>query len=179
MSSLASLKRSVAHAVFGSRKWMNRQVSGFAGSVRGKRILELGSGRQDLGAEAYSVRRYFDPSNDFVQSDVVPEHGHLVVDATTMEFENEFDIILCLNVLEHIFDFKTAIERIHRGLKRGGTGVFVVPVFFPWHDEPYDFWRFTEHSLRVVLDVFDDVTIRHRGMRQLPFSYFVTARKGL
>jgi SAM-dependent methyltransferase len=171
------LLRALAHVVLGSRRWMNRNVERFARGIHGQRILELGSGRQDLGPDAYSVRRFFDRSNEFIQSDVVPEHGHQIVDVATMGFHEQFDVILCLNVLEHVYDFRGAVERVYRALRPGGTAVFVVPVFFPYHDEPHDYWRFTEHALRKMLEPFDMLEIKHRGLRQMPFSYFAIAGK--
>lgn len=172
-----ALQRKAAHVMFGSRAWVHRHVRRFAAEVHEQRILELGSGRQDLGVDAYSVKFAFDQSNDFIQSDVVPEYGHEIIDVTAMEFEEEFDVILCLNVLEHLFDFDAAVKRIHQALKQGGKAVIVVPVFYPYHDEPFDFWRFTEHALRRMLDRFTSVEVHHRGLRQLPFAYFVIATK--
>jgi 2-polyprenyl-3-methyl-5-hydroxy-6-metoxy-1,4-benzoquinol methylase len=156
---------------------VRRHVQRFASDVRGKRILELGSGRQDLGEDAYSAKAAFDASNEFIQSDVISNYGHELVDVTRMDFEEEFDIILCLNVLEHVYEFDVAIERIHRALKLGGLTVIVVPVFYPYHDEPSDYWRFTEHALRKMLAHFSSLEIRHRGLRQMPFAYFAIARK--
>jgi SAM-dependent methyltransferase len=107
---------------------------------------------EHLGEDTYSVKFAFHDSNEFMQSDVVPEYGHELVDATTMEFEDEFDVILCLNVLEHVYDFQTAISRIHAALKPGGRVAIVVPDFYPYHDEPNDYWRFTEHALRRMFE---------------------------
>jgi SAM-dependent methyltransferase len=176
MSSKALL-RTVTHVLIGSRRWMNRNVAHFASGTHGQKILELGSGRQDLGVDTYSVRSLFDSSNEFIQSDIVADYGHEIVDVTRMGYENAFDVIMCLNVLEHVYDFHTAIENIHRALRPGGRVVVVVPVFFPFHDEPYDFWRFTEYALHRVLGTFSSVDLKHRGLRQMPFSYFVVARK--
>jgi len=145
--------------------------------MHGRRILELGSGRQDLGKERYSVRGFFDPSNEFIQSDVDPRFGHAIVDATSMEFRGEFDVILCLNVLEHVYDFQTALDRIHLALRPGGMMILQVPAFFPLHDEPHDFWRFTEHALRQMLARFDRVELKRRGSRRIPFSYLAIAAK--
>ena len=169
--------RKIAHVVFGSRRWMNKNVERVAATTRDARILELGSGRQDFGTDAYSAKKYFDASNEFVQSDVDPSYGHDIVDVTQMEFADEFDMILCLNVLEHVFEHREAIGRIHAALRPAGRVLIQVPMFFPFHDEPHDYWRFTEHSLRILLGDFSAVDLKHRGLRQLPFSYFVVATK--
>lgn len=169
--------KSTLWSVIGSRRWVNRQVERVAETVHDARILELGSGRRDLGADTYSMRSFFDPSNEFVQSDVVPEYGHAIVDATTMDFDGEFDVILCSSVLEHVYDARAAVDRIHRALKPGGRAVISVPHLFPYHDEPEDFWRFTEHSVRRMLAEFADVDVKHRGPRRFPFTLFIVATK--
>ncbi|HEX5365469.1 MAG TPA: methyltransferase domain-containing protein [Acidimicrobiales bacterium] len=148
-----------------------------AGDLRSARILEIGSGRQDMGEDAYSFRRLFDGGNEFVQSDLDPAYGHLVVDVTTMDFVEEWDVILCVSVLEHVPDFTAAVGRIHRALRPGGRAVVVAPMCFPYHDEPHDYWRFTAHGLRHVLAGFDAVDVRSRGPRRLPFTSLAVARK--
>lgn len=172
-----ALKRKLAHLFFGSRRWGDRHVARLAAGARDLDILELGSGRQDLGKDAYSVKRFFDPSNRFVQSDVVPEYGHRIVDVATMDIVEEFDMILCLNVLEHVYEFDTAVNNMHRALRTGGRLVIFVPMLYPLHDEPFDFWRFTEHSLRRLMGRFSSHELHHRGMRQLPFAYFLVATR--
>jgi len=94
-----------------------------------------------------------------------------------MNFKKEFDIILCNNVLEHIFDFKKAIENIYGALKSNGILILLVPGLYPLHDEPNDYWRFTEHSLRNLLQKFVKIKIEHKGIRRYPFVYYVEATK--
>ena len=80
-------------------------------------------------------------------------------------------------MLEHIYDCPTAVERIHRALKPGGRAVISVPHLFPYHDEPDDYWRFTEYSVMRLLKAFSAVDIKHRGYRRLPLTLFVVAEK--
>lgn len=42
-------------------------------------------------------------------------------------FDNEFDVILCNHVLEHIPDDNKAMQELYRVLKPGGMGIFQVP----------------------------------------------------
>jgi SAM-dependent methyltransferase len=148
-----------------------------AETAHGARILELGSGRRDFGPDFYSMRSLFDSANEFIQSDVVSDYGYPIVDATTMEFESEFDIIICSNVLEHVYDWQAAVEHIHRALKPGGRAVIVVPFLVPYHDEPDDLWRFTEYGMKRMLSNFSAVEVRHRGYRRLPFVLFIVGTK--
>jgi SAM-dependent methyltransferase len=174
---LRAVQRAIWHLLFGSRRWLTRNVAVVAETVHGGKIIELGSGRVDFGPDAYSLRSLFDASNEFIQSDVVAEYGHRIVDATTMEFDEEFDVILCANVLEHVYDWPAAVDRIHRALKPGGRVVVNVPFLFPYHDEPHDLWRFTEYGLRSMFARFTAVEVKHRGYRRMPFSLILVATK--
>ncbi len=178
---LANLRRTaerrVGHVIFGSRKWVEVQIAEIAEGMRSARILEIGSGRQDMGEDAYSFRRLFHGSNEFVQSDVDPSYGHVVVDVTAMEFDADWDLILCVSVVEHVPDFPAAVRRIHRALRPGGRAVIVAPMCFPYHDEPHDFWRFTAHGMRHMLGDFETVDVRSHGPRRLPFATLALAQK--
>lgn len=173
----AFVQRKGVHLLLGTRNWSDAIVREIAEECRGARILEIGSGRQDLGHDAYSVRAMFDASNTFVQSDVNPAFGHPVVDVTAMDFDSEFDVVVCLYVLEHVFDLGAAVRNIHRSLTPGGRALIAVPHTYPYHDEPIDFWRFTEHSLRALLEPFADVHIAHAGLRRMPKGLLAIATK--
>jgi 2-polyprenyl-3-methyl-5-hydroxy-6-metoxy-1,4-benzoquinol methylase len=101
-----------------------------------------------------------------------------VIDVTAMDFEDHFDLIICLYVLEHVYDVNTAAQNLHHALRSGGRLVVSVPHVYPYHDEPIDYWRFTEHSLRRLLAGFEQVTVRAKGMRRFPKGLFAIATKG-
>ena len=42
--------------------------------------------------------------------------------------DNTYDFILCNHVLEHVLDDKKAMSELYRVLKKGGTGIFQVPI---------------------------------------------------
>lgn len=172
-----STLRAAVHLVFGTRPWVRRNLEEFAEGVVGKRILEIGSGRQDLGQDAFSFRDLFDSSNEFVQSDVVPEYGHELVDVRAIDLEEAFDVIVCLYVLEHVFELENAVRSMHRALAPRGTLVIAVPHLYPYHDEPTDYWRFTEHAVRQMLEPFESTEIKVRGFRKMPLALMAFARK--
>lgn len=174
---IKNLGRILANQTTGIRRYHNAKVRQFAKAKKNKRILELGSGKEFKGSYYYSMKQFFDASNSFVQTDINPEFGHQVLDVTKMRNKDEFDIILCLNVLEHVYDFHKAIDNIHKALRKNGVAVIAVPTFYPLHDEPGDYWRFTEHALRKMLGNFNKVDIQYRGIRQAPYTYYIEAKK--
>lgn len=174
---MKALLRSLAHGLFRIRTYSNRSIARFAQGVHDKRILELGSGKLVHGDDEYSARRYFDASNEFIQTDIAEEHGHQIVDVTDMSFRSEFDVILCMSVLEHVYQHDAAVSNIFEALKPGGIAIIFVPGMYPLHDEPTDYWRFTEHSFRKLLSAFKEVRIHHKGPRAFPLAYYVEAQK--
>ncbi len=174
---ILTAQRALVHLVLGTRSWAYRHMEQIAAETSGKRILEIGTGPPSHDTDRVSARPLFESKNEFIQSDVVSDFGHRVVDVTTMEFENEFDLVLCVYVLEHVYDVRAAAERIHTALVPGGRAFIVVPALYPYHDEPTDYWRFTEHALHELLRPFRAVRVKHRGMRRLPLALLAEATK--
>jgi SAM-dependent methyltransferase len=173
----SGLERRAGHVIFGSRKWVEGQITDLAADQKEARILEIGSGRQDMGEDAFSFHHLFGADCEFIKSDVNPEHGHMVVDVTSMDFVDEWDVILCVSVLEHVPDVPAAVGRIYQALKPGGCAVIVAPMCFPYHDEPHDYWRFTVHGVRHLLQDFVPLKLTSRGPRRLPFTMLALAYK--
>lgn len=166
----------IAHLVFGIRRFQNKHIKRIANSIKNKKVLELGSGKKINGKYPYSARKFFDNSNYFLMSDINGEYGHKHIDVLSMKFDKEWDLILCLNVLEHVFDFRKTIDNIYKALKLQGKAVILVPGYYPLHDEPYDYWRFTEHALKKLLYKFE-IKIDVLGLRIYPIAYFIVAYK--
>jgi hypothetical protein len=173
----SAVERRVVHLVTRTGKWRDKVIGELAPTYAGRRVLEIGSGRQDLGENAYSMKDLFPATCDFVQSDVNPEFGHLVVDMLTMEDTEEWDAILCLSVLEHVPHFWETIPRLHAALRPGGQLFVSVPTVFPYHDEPHDYYRFTEYGVRLMLSDFRHLDVRRNGARRLPFTILAIATK--
>lgn len=174
---LNPLIRRIVYFIIRTRQFNDKCIKEFAKRTHNKKILELGSGRSIKGKCPYSASKFFDKTNEFICSAINKQYGHKAVDAAKMKFDGEFDVILCLSVLEHVFDFENAIKNMRRALKQQGEVVIFVPAFYPLHDEPHDYWRFTEHSLRKLLNDFKNIKIKTFGIRQYPFGYYVEAKK--
>src|SRR5216683_3110075 len=117
---------------------------------RCKRALDIGCGRQPfrkvLEARGYSYygldpQQNIDESVDFIAAIDEPL-------ATKFLKQDPFDFILCTEVLEHVADWDMAFRNIAGLLASGGRVLITCPHFFQLHEEPYDFWRPTLHSLQ-------------------------------
>ena len=59
-----------------------------------------------------------------------------------------FDLLILTEVLEHVPDWEIAFSNLVKLLKTGGHCIITIPFFYMLHEEPYDFWRPTDHALR-------------------------------
>jgi SAM-dependent methyltransferase len=91
-----------------------------------------------------------------------------------------YDAIVCMNVLEHIFNYQNVLDEGARVLKKGGKFVGVVPFLFNIHGSPDDYFRYTRSALEKMFQKagFHDIEIRELGgglfsiLFQLKFGLF-------
>jgi SAM-dependent methyltransferase len=76
-----------------------------------------------------------------------------------------FDAILCINVLEHIFNYQNVLTESRRTLKREGALVLAVPFLIQVHPSPNDYWRYTAQTLEKICSNagFSEVEVRAVG----------------
>lgn len=65
--------------------------------------------------------------------------------------DSRYDTVLCSEVLEHIPRPEAALAEIHRVLRPKGRLLLSVPFLSRLHEEPHDYYRYTEHGLRELL----------------------------
>ncbi|KKQ27898.1 MAG: hypothetical protein US42_C0004G0037 [Candidatus Magasanikbacteria bacterium GW2011_GWC2_37_14] len=71
--------------------------------------------------------------------------------ATTLN-NNQYDTVLCFNLLEHIFNYENVLQESYRVLKINGQFLLAVPFLFNLHPCPADYWRFSGDCLRKNLE---------------------------
>ena len=64
----------------------------------------------------------------------------------------QYDSIFCTQVLHALPEPELALREIARLLKPGGAAILSVPHLVWLHNEPHDYWRFTGHGLRHLLE---------------------------
>jgi ubiquinone/menaquinone biosynthesis C-methylase UbiE len=70
-----------------------------------------------------------------------------------------FDTVLMTEVLEHLEEPGRAIAEARRLLRPGGKLILSTPFMWPLHEEPRDYFRYSPHGLRHLLEGFEPVTI--------------------
>jgi SAM-dependent methyltransferase len=64
----------------------------------------------------------------------------------------EFDAVLCNQVLEHIFNPNEFLGEISRVMKPGAKMVLTVPFIWDEHEQPYDYARYSSFGLKALLE---------------------------
>jgi SAM-dependent methyltransferase len=134
MSRLAPSRTSVQYAV---RKplveWLRTH------DAAGLRVLDVGCGDRPY-AELFPGAIGFDvPGNP--QADL---HGSL--EAIPVD-DASFDVVLCLQVLEHVPDPAAAVRELRRVVRPGGRVLLSTHGVYPFHPNPDDLWRWTHQGL--------------------------------
>ena len=75
---------------------------------------------------------------------------------------SQFDLVICSQVLEYIFDPAAVIAEVHRVLKPSGYFILSVPSVWP-RDADEEYWRFLPAGLRRLLSAFGDVEVVAEG----------------
>jgi SAM-dependent methyltransferase len=116
-------------------------IKRFAHELHG-RIVDAGCGIQPY-------RGYFGHATAYVGCDITERSSvDYVCPADRIPVEAEtFNGVLCTEVLEHVPDPAAVMREFHRILVPGGRVLITVPMFWPAHEQPWDFRRFPGHGL--------------------------------
>lgn len=65
---------------------------------------------------------------------------------------SRYDTVILSDVLEHIRKPEALLAEVQRILAPGGKLLLNVPFFYWLHEQPHDYFRFTEHALRSFVE---------------------------
>ena len=63
-----------------------------------------------------------------------------------------FDTVISTQTIEHVADHQGLVNEAFRLLKADGYFILSGPLYWPLHEEPYDFFRFTRHGFQYILE---------------------------
>jgi SAM-dependent methyltransferase len=151
------------YATFLSKKLSRSSLNKWVGEISrswedGKRILWVGAGE---GLLDQLDRRAM---QNIITIDIdVKRSPNVLMDLSQMGFSSEqFDIVCCLEVLEHTPEPQRAMVEIRRVLKSEGLLYLSTPFVCGIHDAPADFYRYTKHGLEYLLKDFEILYLKNR-----------------
>ena len=105
----------------------------------------------EIGAQPVQYERFFP---DSVVMDVRRGPGvDVQCDVQALPFTaGSFSTVVCAEVLEHVREPAQAVAEMRRIVRPDGALLLTTRFVFPFHEEPHDFWRFTDHGLRRLLE---------------------------
>jgi SAM-dependent methyltransferase len=143
-----------------ARSSLWRAMTHLAPVAGGGRLLDVGCGtkpyRSLFVVDEYIGLEYDTPGNRAEKSAELWYDGGRFPCA-----DASFDIVLCNQVLEHVFEPGVFLAEIARVLKPGGRLLLTVPFVWDEHEQPHDFARYTRFGLQHLLGKAGMTVVTH------------------
>jgi len=113
----------------------------------GLRVLDVGCGDrpyEGLLHDAATVVGFDVPANTYADL-----HGS--IEAIPVD-DASFDVVLCLQVLEHVPSPAAAVRELRRIVRPGGRVLASTHGIYPFHPNPEDLWRWTHTGLERLFE---------------------------
>lgn len=115
--------------------------------IRG-RVLDAGAGRLTYSPRLKAVAREVISLDRYRVKDGLD----ILSDLSDLPLgDDSFDSVFCSQVLEHVAEPQQVLHELARILKPGGVLLLSVPHLAYLHNEPHDYYRYTEFGLRHLL----------------------------
>ncbi len=140
------------------RKLQRNRIRKYSRLLKG-RVLDVGCGMKPFLKFVYS--HAYTGMDKSVK--VNPDVGG---SALNIPFtDDSFDSVICSEVLEHLKEPAKALDEVRRVLRPGGIAYITCPMCWCLHYEPDDYWRFTDYSLKYLIETngFEVLTIERTG----------------
>lgn len=145
-------------------KYLFRDLRNSIDSYARGRLIDIGCGNKPYKPLMQNVTEYI--GCDIVQSSL--ETVDVLCEANKIPLPSEsFDTAFSTQTIEHVADHKGLVTESFRLLKKGGYFIVSGPMYWPLHEEPYDFFRFTRHGFKYLLEQagYTDIQIISNGGR--------------
>ncbi len=149
--------------IFWSRNLRYRRIFDVLRRVCTGSVLDIGGGfffEASIRKQNFQFDHWIILEPNATQAETVGAQT-VIADGCTLPFEsNSFDTILCIHVLEHVFEPNKLIAEISRVLKPGAQAVIVFPQTAGLHSIPQIYYNFTPYWIEKALQT-TGLTIEH------------------
>lgn len=114
------------------------------------RVLDIGCGNKPY------LLMFDGKISEYVGCDIIQSSKFCVdilssADKIPLE-SNQFDTIFSTQTIEHVANHQGMLNEAYRLLKPSSYIIISGPMYWPLHEEPYDFFRFTKHGFKYILE---------------------------
>tara|TARA_Y100000588_G_scaffold101401_1_gene110153 strand:- start:452 stop:1039 length:588 start_codon:yes stop_codon:yes gene_type:complete len=137
----------------------------------------------DIGSEKHTSyeKEWNIELKNLINIDIdIEGNPNILADINNLPFKNySISNFGCFNVLELVQFPKIAIDEIYRVLHKSGYLVGYVPFLYPIHNQPVDYWRFSNKSLYNILKDggFENIIIEPLGGRFIVMYDIILPKK--
>ena len=157
-----------------SRKNLYKFISDELNNKKDLNCLNIGSGGPIEELLKKKVKNYY--SIDIDENRKPNEIKNICSNNFKIDFNP--NLICIFETLEHCENPIKAVENIHNTLNKGNICLASVPFNFHIHDEPNDFFRFTEYGCKLIFKNFSEVKVlRRNGWLESIFVNFIRLEK--
>lgn len=134
-----------------SRYRLHQLVADFASQAPpNSKVLDAGAGHAPY-RDLFHHTEY--QLADFTKVDKLYEMPTYVCNLEAIPVIAEwYDYIIFTQVIEHLPDPVSVLEQLRRILKPGGKILITGPLFYEEHEQPYDFYRYTQYGFRHLIE---------------------------
>lgn len=130
--------------------------------VRGAKVLDFGCGDmpyRPLFQEAAAGEYLGADLSEQSKTDIVIEKEGVI-----QGYDSYFDIVLSIQVLEHVLNPTLYLAECKRLLKKSGLLILSTHGIWPYHPHPHDCWRWTSEGLKKVICDAGFTIVSFRGL---------------
>ena len=170
------ITKAESQGLVSSRAWINQKLEDYSPLIKGN-VLDVGCGNITWVRDAYGAQCTM-TSFDQTKHDNVDVVGDILTLSSHVPINN-YDVVLAIEMMEHVSNPFHAVDEIYKVLKPGGLFISITPFMHEIHGEDYgDYWRITRQGWRKILSKFSAVEdISWLGSEYSPRQYAIVAKK--
>jgi SAM-dependent methyltransferase len=129
---------------------LERELRRHSASIQG-RVLDIGCGEKPYRRLFPAAAQYYGTETDhtFARS---AQHDVTALGESLPFVNGTFDAVICTEVLEHVPEPSRVLTEVYRVTTPGGVVLLSTPMTWGLHEEPYDFYRYTNHGLQYLFE---------------------------
>jgi len=157
-------KDSYQECIFDSDYILNKEIVHFLE----KHSINCNQSILDYGAGNIPYKNLFNSERYFavdIQQNKNNSIDLIIKPNEDIPISDKFDLILLMDVLEHISEPEKVLNNLNEKLHGGGKLLVSIPYMYRQHEMPYDFYRYTESGIKYLLQKsgFFDIKIKKIG----------------